>query len=493
MRSLIILSVFLCALTTATANSDAPETTEKKTTLLRPSPILVDSGSNIAPILPQGQITERIVSRIDPAQSYALYLPSAYTAQKKWPILYCFDPVARGSVPVERFREAAEKYGWIVVGSNNSKNGSWQPSLDAAAAMWEDTYARFSIDDRRVYTAGFSGGARVAIRFGYLCRDCLAGVIACGAGFPVDIAPSAATPFSLFGVAGTDDFNFPEMKRLAESLARFSVAHRLAIFDGGHHWPPAAICAEAVEWMELQAIKTGRRGRDEALVEELWRKRKQAAQEAEAAKNLYEAYRHYLAGAIDFRGLRAAAADFERRATELKATGEVKRELNEEGGQIRRQQRHTAELLDLLRQSQDPEQRAIAFASFRRSVADLKKSARGAEDSGARRTARRTLNDVFAQLYEEASNLLRRGENYSRAAAMLEVVVEIAPENPQIFYDLACAHAGNKDKRKALDALKKAVEKGYANLTDLRGNALFGSLRGEAAYQKIVESLSQKQ
>jgi len=451
-----------------------------------------NSGLNAAAELPQGKLNERIVSRTRPEQSYALYLPSVYTAQKKWPILYCFDPLARGGVAVERFREAAEKSGWIVAGSNNSKNGSLQPSLAAADAMWEDTHARFSIDDRRVYAAGFSGGARLAVRFGYLCRNCLAGVIACGAGFPVDIAPSADMPFPLFAMAGTDDFNFPEMKRLADSLKKFAVAHRLAIFDGGHNWPPAATCAEAIEWMELQSMKTGRRGRDEALVEELRRRRARAAQDAEAAKKLYEAYRHYQAGAIDFRGLRDVA-DFERKAMQLEATKEIKRELDDEGGQTRRQQRLVAELLDLLRQSQDLEQRAIAFASFKRGVGDLKKRARGAEDSGERRIARRALNEVFAQLYEGASNLLQRGENYALAASTLEVVAEIASDNPQVFYDLACAYAGNRDKRKALDALKKAVERGYTNLTALTSNALLDSLRGESGYQKLIESLSQKQ
>src|SRR5438105_4694906 len=61
--------------------------------------------------LPKGTIIERVVCRMDASQSYALFLPTAYTPQKPWPIIYCFDPVARGRVPLERFKEAAEKYG----------------------------------------------------------------------------------------------------------------------------------------------------------------------------------------------------------------------------------------------------------------------------------------------------------------------------------------------------------------------------------------------
>src|ERR1700742_419808 len=58
----------------------------------------------------------------DPTNSYALYLPSGYSPAKRWPLLMAFDAFARGDQPVKIFQEAAEKYGFIVVGSNNSRN-----------------------------------------------------------------------------------------------------------------------------------------------------------------------------------------------------------------------------------------------------------------------------------------------------------------------------------------------------------------------------------
>lgn len=74
--------------------------------------------------LPKGQVVAQVPCRTDPAQSYALYLPSNYGPEKPWPILYAFDPGARGSVPVEDFQGAAEEYGYIVVGPNNSRNAA---------------------------------------------------------------------------------------------------------------------------------------------------------------------------------------------------------------------------------------------------------------------------------------------------------------------------------------------------------------------------------
>src|SRR5215831_5166647 len=130
-------------------------------------------------LIKQGEIIEQLVCRDDPDQSYALYLPTTYAPDRVWPMLYAFDPGARGGLPVERFKAAAERYGWIVAGSNNSRNGSMAKSMEAARAMWKDTHQRFAIAEHETFVTGFSGGARVAIYLASACHDCVAGVIAC--------------------------------------------------------------------------------------------------------------------------------------------------------------------------------------------------------------------------------------------------------------------------------------------------------------------------
>lgn len=131
--------------------------------------------------LPHGQVLDRVVCRDNDRQSYALYLPSNYTPDRSWPILYCLDPGARGRVPVERFSQAAEKAGFIIAGSNNSRNGPMGPIQKATGAMVTDTQARFRVDDSRIYAAGMSGGARVALSWAQNGR--IAGVVASAAGF----------------------------------------------------------------------------------------------------------------------------------------------------------------------------------------------------------------------------------------------------------------------------------------------------------------------
>src|SRR5262245_49964884 len=83
-----------------------------------------------------GRLVERIACPSDPSQTYSLYVPAAYTTARQWPLLLVFDPGARGARAAENFREAAERFGWIVAASETSRNGPWEPTRRAINAMW---------------------------------------------------------------------------------------------------------------------------------------------------------------------------------------------------------------------------------------------------------------------------------------------------------------------------------------------------------------------
>jgi predicted esterase len=190
-------------------------------------------------------VVERVVCSGDKSQSYALYLPAAYSRKHSWPILYCLDPVARGRVPVERFQKAAEQAGFIVAGSNNSRNGSLDVAREAIRWLLTDTHERLAIDDSRTYAAGFSGGARLALAWAGNGR--IAGVIACGAGFGSSIAKEV--PFRIFATAGVDDFNYDEVYAMSSELSRRGVSQRFAQFTGGHDWLPETLTGEALDFL----------------------------------------------------------------------------------------------------------------------------------------------------------------------------------------------------------------------------------------------------
>lgn len=443
--------------------------------------------------IPKGQVVERIEALNDSSQSYALYLPSNYTPERKWPVLYSFDPGARGRVPVERFKEAAEKYGWIVVGSNNSRNGPWNVVVNAWNAMLTDSHQRFAIDDERMYATGFSGGARAAVRIAAGCK-CLAGVMANGAGFPSDLAPSSQMHFVFFGAAGIDDFNYAELKSLDEPLTKAGIIHRVQTFDGRHEWPPVSVATAAVEWMELQLIKAGKRPRDDAFINTTWQQVLNDARTLEEAKKYNEAYQLYFDLVASFKGLRDVA-EIETKVNQLADSRELKAAIREEQAQIRKQRELEGRLSSLIAgrdggaSTNQSEEGFDSGNLLPKILNDLRKQSKATEDSTQRRVARRVLDGLFVSLIEQGISLLQTEKNYSESIKPLKLATEINPDRPGAFFYLAWAYAANRDKKKSLRSLNTAVEKGFSDTAMITTNKAFDSLRNDPEYQQIMARL----
>jgi len=248
--------------------------------------------------LPRGRVVDPVVVGGDATQSYALYLPSSYKPDRAWPILYCLDPLARGRVPVERFAQAAGKAGFIVAGSNNSRNGPTEPEREAIRWLLIDTHGRLAIDDQRIYLAGMSGGARLALE--WAGNGAVAGVVACAAGFGSELPKEV--PFRLYATAGVDDFNYDELFQNSLALARRGIAHRFVEFDGGHDWLPEPLAAEALDFflgrVPPQAAQPSKRQQDVASRSDALRRQVEMASDADK-RTLFAALQKTAAKAED--------------------------------------------------------------------------------------------------------------------------------------------------------------------------------------------------
>ncbi len=340
-------------------------------------------------LLAMAVITDPVRCTADPSQTYALYVPSNYSPDRAWSAIFAFDPRARGAAAVERFQAAAEMYGYIVAGSNNSRNGSWESSLASINAMSVDVGTRFPIDHRRIYTAGLSGGTRVALHVA-LGTGKIAGVIAASAGYP-DSQPRKSVPFAFFGTAGTEDFNYLEMRQLDRAL---TTPHRVVIFEGGHTWLSSDLAIEALEWMEIQAMKSGRRPPDEALVEKIFAQRAaQAGHDCVALESL----------AADFEGLKDVSA-LQARAAALRRQKATKDLLKKDRASLEREERILAELLSFEGGLGDPARRAASLGLLRDRLTRLARQANGPEDSADRRMARRVIRGMRAGNFDRAKD-----------------------------------------------------------------------------------------
>jgi hypothetical protein len=352
---------------------------------------LFTGGTAWAQDLPRGQIIDDVRCQDDPAQHYSLYLPSNFATDRMWPVILAFDAGGRGRRGVERYQAGAERYGYIVAGSNNSRNGPWKPSLDAARAMSADITGRFPVDLTRIYTAGMSGGARVAMMVA-LHPDVIAGrihpeiagVFASSAGFPPGESRESVG-FPIFGTAGTEDFNYREMSHLDRTLGS---PHRVVVFEGGHTWLPVELATEAVEWMELQAMTSGIRPRDQRLIDDIFARR---MARAEGLKSSLATMRELQSIARDFRPLKNVTG-LNQRAALLAAQQDVKGALEVERADEALEDEMTAEIFALLEELDI----STGFSRLKERVTRLLDQSRAPEDSSSRRIARRVLSSLRA-------------------------------------------------------------------------------------------------
>jgi predicted esterase len=422
--------------------------------------------------IPRGQVLEKVACVADNAQTYALYIPRNFDPAKKWPVLFCFDPAAHGKTPVERFQAAAEKFGWVVAGSNNSRNGPWEANAAAITAMINDVCKHLPIDSRRVYLAGLSGGARVAcqVALGGIAR----GVIACSAGFPgADIPPKP--PFVFFGTAGITDFNYSELRRVDRELDERKAPHRVVIFPGGHEWLPAELAVEALAWMELSAMRDGTRPKDPAWIQAQYEARVAAI----PAQPVGENFRALKSLAADFQGLADTAA-WEKKVSALAASPEIRDWEKTERANERREDALKGELMTAAVEGYP--------GSMKKQIAELLAKVAAPEDSEERRLAHRVVQAVAAGCGEVAREAIRQQE-YQSAVGPLEMATLLRPERPQSWFELARARAYLRDKKATVAALQQAVAMGFKDAARVRGEKAFDFLRSDPAFVAVIEGM----
>jgi len=414
-----------------------------------PSPAVQD--------LQPGIVLAKVSCPNSPDQSYALYLPSHYTREKRWPIVYAFDPAARGAMPVELMEDAAERFGYIVAGSNNSRNGAWKLEADAAQAMFQDTHARVSIDNHRVYFAGFSGGARLAASLAQRC-NCAAGVLLNGAGFSPSFPPTAGATFSVFAAVGTFDFNYGEVVDLDATLATLRYAHALRRFDGPHQWAPASVMDEALAWFRLIAMKDGREERDMSFVKAQAEEAKNRAKSLEAGGDPYGAWKEYRQAAETFDGL-GEAPGFRERAAALEREKAVRDGAKREQQDFAAQSGLSANIsAGLAALRQDSPNRADTRADVGRQISELRSRAEHEKSLQKLRVAKRALAGIFVQAMETGQERLE-AKDISHACAYFELAAEADPDAIWALSQLAVARALDGDRKGALDTLRRAKEK----------------------------------
>ncbi len=373
---------------------------------------------------PAGQLVEGIRCAADATQTYTLYLPKAYAAERSWPAMLVLDPRGRSVVAAEVFREAAERYGWVLLSSNDTRSdGSWEPNQKALAALWPEL-KRYSTDAKRLYAAGFSGTVVVAWGLG-LGTNGLAGVISsCGR-----LEPSSkgkTVTFAQYSATGTADFNYLPTLDMDAYLETSGAPHRLAVFPGPHSWMPKEMAAQAIEWLEALAMRQGRRDQEPALAQQLFDSELERARSAETGGDIRAAVASYRALASTFAGL-VPVEEVAKQAAALAASKTFKDAEREAEAARRFEEGQTTRARQTLAawQASEPRQPAGALA-INLGVAGLLKQASDSTPRGE--AARRVLETIETQTGFYLPRELQAKKRWSEAATLLEVAAQIDPD-----------------------------------------------------------------
>lgn len=437
---------------------------------------------------PVGEPVPVVKCQGDESQSYALYLPTGFTAERQWPLLFVFDPRKRGMVGLELFREGAERYGYMIASSNNfvsdTNDGSFAGVL---ASIWDDAANRLPVNPKRVYATGFSGGARISWTMARFSPVPFAGIIGAGAGlpWPETVEQTDTSSLSFVGMVGRIGFNYYEMLELDRKLDRTEIPHRLMVFSGRHQWPPRQDATEALRWMQVQGMRRGLIAKDDGFLEATYRERLAEAAASEKEGHALEAYEQCADLAEDFSGLldnEAASSCAER----LKKSKEVSKRLKQRRGNEAFVTHYLGDMWEVLEalKSKDEAAPSVKQAAYDLRIQMLQRWEKG-DDREKSLAASRILENIFVQTSYYVPQEVRGRKDYDRLVRSLMLAAEIRPYH-YVWYNLACAYALAGKPDEAIEALRTASEKGYPRMSDAATDPDLESLRGREDFQKLI-------
>lgn len=403
---------------------------------------------------PAGRIVDSVVCKTDASQSYAVYIP-AKGEKEALPAVYFFDPHGVGSLPLRKYRALADAFGFILIGSNNSKNGNdWGTTETIWRRLSEDTRQRLKISGTRLYTAGFSGGAKVA-SFVAIQHPEIKGVIAGGAGLP-DGVSAGDFPFSVTAIAGEGDMNMTDLVALDAGLDKTKTRHRILFFGGKHEWAPENTMRTAFIGWQLDAMEAKLIPRNETFIDGWIAKSRQQEEAYEREKRLVKAWQecrlsiHLLEGLSD-------AGWFRQKAASLEANTLYRKQQQQEQSLLVTEQNMKAEYMQHF-QTGD-------VAYWTTTIDGLRAQAVASTAEGA--MYQRLLAYLSLAFYSISNQLINAGEN-AAARHFSDLYKMDDPTNSEAWYFSAILDAREGNGRAAESDLATAVRYGFNDRRRLR-------------------------
>ncbi len=430
--------------------------------------------------LPVGIVKDTIVCKNEATQSYALYLPKDYTSKKAWPCIIFFDAHARGALPLRMYKDIAEKYGFILIGSNTSKNGTaLEVTGEIISTLWKDVHQRLNIDSDRTYTSGFSGGSKVA-SLAAMRYSGITGVIGCAGSLPIT-GKEPHPNFEYFGIAGDYDFNLPEMLQLDGNLEQRKQPHFLLTWPGVHAWAPAEAFRTGVLWMTVNNMKAHQIDRNDAVIADLMMDLNKRISEAILKNDEITAAR-LLSGTVTVLEGLTDVTGYKKQLAALTNGGTYPYSLKAMQQLLQKEQAQCQEMAGQFT-AQNEQWWLDKIAAINQQASHTKMIQEANSN-------RRVLAFLGFISYMNVSRAISTGD-MAHAISYLNIFKKADPKNPDCSYFAALVCVKSKDTKGAMILLNDAVALGYSDVDQLTAEPAFASLLNDADFRKIVTMVSE--
>jgi hypothetical protein len=241
--------------------------------------------------LKKGAVVDGLTISDSIAESFAMYLPRNYSADKNWPIVFVFDNEGRGINTARLFSSAAEDQGYLIVASNNiSKQDSVITNLKKASRLLENLLQNFPIDENRVYTAGLKEGALVASALPAVYPKIKGILVVEDIWINKDylIQNDEKETIVVFADYKSDFYNeFEENSLLLKPLDYKSLTY---YYEGTNTWPATKLISHGLGVFTLNAMLDGNEAIDPEIVNKLFQSEIATAESMRRQLNFYKAY-----------------------------------------------------------------------------------------------------------------------------------------------------------------------------------------------------------
>jgi hypothetical protein len=466
----IICLLFIALYIPACAGNNG--TTNQQINLLKDT---LTTASPTPDSFPLGKVIDTVTCAANAAHSYALYIP--VTGNKTaLPVIYFFDPHANGSLPLRKYRQLANTYGFILIGSNNSKNGNdWQLTETIWQTLFDDTRKRLAINPQQIYTAGFSGGAKVA-GFVALQHPGIKGVIANGAGLP-DGAPVNNYPFSFTAIAGEGDMNMTDLVAIDAAFDKTSTRHRIILFNGKHEWAPSTTMDNAFAALQFDAMRNHGLPVNEALINHVKTSGKQAVEKYSNENKLVKAVAQCSLVVNLLQGLDNDLSWFEKKAAAITSQTAYQQQLQEQQQLLQTEQQIKAQYMQQLQQGD--------MNYWSQTINGLMVKAKAPTATGA--MYQRLLAYLSLAFYSYSNQFIKNNQN-DPAQYFVTLYKMADPFNSEAWYFSAILQARKNEVAAAEADLLTAVKLGFTDKERLRQQVEFRSIG--INFSKIEDEIS---